>query len=187
MNESRILIQYAHPKPHQSKVNKAMMERVKDISSVRINELYALYPDYYINVPHEQKLLKESEILILHFPMYHFSSPGIIKEWMDVVLEYGFAFGKKGKALHGKQFMIAISIGGRAVAFRKGGFNNFTVEEFLRSFERTAYVCGMNYWPPFVIHGTHRLTDEQIQAHAQAYKDFLISVIHNNGKDPRND
>ena len=36
----------------------------------------------------------------------------IIKKWFDDVLTYGFAYGSKGDKVKGKEFGVAISIGG---------------------------------------------------------------------------
>lgn len=45
--------------------------------------------------PWEQQLLLEHDIIVFqHF--YWYSCPAILKEWMDRVLEYGFALGLKG-------------------------------------------------------------------------------------------
>jgi len=184
--KSKILIQFAHPNLSQSRINQAMLNGIRDVPDIVLVELYERYPDFYIDVPLEQELLKNAELLILHFPMYNYGAPSILKEWIDVVLEYGFAYGGGGQeALWEKNFMIAVTTGGPAQSFQRDGFNRHTLEEFLCPFQQTAALCGMRYWPPFVVHGTHQLTDDQVAKHAAVYRDFLLMIIKNEGADPR--
>jgi glutathione-regulated potassium-efflux system ancillary protein KefG len=43
------------------------------------------------------------------------------------------------------------------------------MREFLAPIEQTAALCGMSYLPPFVVHGTHALSEEEIARHAADY------------------
>ena len=43
-------------------------------------------------------------------------------------------------------------------------------------FDQTAVLCNMKYWPPFVIHGTHRLTNNEIKGSTKQYRDLLLLV-----------
>ena len=79
-----------------------------------------------------------------------------------MVLEVGWAYGPGGDALEGKSIMQVITVGGGHQAYQESGYNRFPIREFLRPFEQTANLCKMNYFPPFVIHGTHRLSREQL-------------------------
>jgi glutathione-regulated potassium-efflux system ancillary protein KefG len=106
----------------------------------------------------------------------------MLKEWQDLVLEHGWAYGSKGTALQGKKLMSAISTGGGQEAYQKAGYNRFTVQELLAPIAQTAYLCGMEYLPPFVVHGVHRMTPEQIRSHGQRYRD-LISALRDDRLD----
>jgi len=46
-------------------------------------------------------------MIVFHHPFYWYSSPAILKEWQDLVLEYGFAYGHEGTALRGKKSLSA--------------------------------------------------------------------------------
>ena len=107
----KILILFAHPAFQKSLINKALLNQVKGIEGVTINNLYEKYPDFFIDVAVEQKLLLEHDIIVWHHPFYWYSAPAIIKEWMDLVLEHGFAYGSKGRALEGKWAISAVSTG----------------------------------------------------------------------------
>jgi glutathione-regulated potassium-efflux system ancillary protein KefG len=170
----RILILFAHPHPQQSRINKVMLERVRNLDHVTVHELYELYPDLHINVRREQNLLLEHDVIVFQHPMYWYSAPAIIKEWQDVVLQHGFAYGSTGTTrLDGKDLLIVTSTGGPTTAYQRGGLNNFTIVEMLRPFEQTAALCRMNYREPFVICGAHQLEPQDIERHADAYRAFL--------------
>ncbi len=172
----KILIIYAHPAHEKSRVNKAMILKAKELQNVDIHDLYDLYPDFHIDVKFEQDCLRSTDMLILQFPIYWYSSPSIIKEWKFSVLQYGFAHGPAGTALKGKPFMLALSTAGLPEAYQRGGINHFTIDEFLRPFEQTAAICGMPYWPPFLIQGAPKLSVKQIKEHADSYNELLLSL-----------
>ncbi|MCG6534377.1 MAG: NAD(P)H oxidoreductase, partial [Syntrophales bacterium LBB04] len=45
-------------------------------------------------------------------------------------------------------------------------------------FEQTANLCKMIYLPPFVVHGTHLLTDEVLAEYARLYR-LLLTRLSN--------
>lgn len=173
----RLLHVYAHPASHRSRVNRPLAEAVKDLDGVDHVDLYARYPDFDIDVPGEQRRLLAADIVILQHPFFWYSSPAILKEWQDLVLEYGFAYGDGGTALQGKSMLSVISTGGMEEAYCPQGHNCYSMEEFLRPFEQTARLCGMEYLPPFIVHGTHRLAPREIGEHAASLRrcfDYLL-------------
>jgi glutathione-regulated potassium-efflux system ancillary protein KefG len=171
MNGSRkVLILFAHPALQRSRVNARLVRAVQDLPGVTVNDLYERYPDFLIDVPREQDLLVEHDVVVFQHPMYWYSSPALLKEWQDLVLEYGFAYGSGGTALAGKIAFSAISTGGSREAYQRGGLNHFRIEELLTPFEQTCRLCGMRYLPPYVTYATHRLQREtEIFPLAQAY------------------
>src|SRR6516225_10847445 len=103
---SRVLILFAHPALHKSRVNRRLIESVRGLDNVTINDLYEEYPTFDINVGREQELLLAHDVIVFQHPMYWYSSPAILKEWEDLVLEYGFAYGTGGTKLQGKLFLL---------------------------------------------------------------------------------
>jgi glutathione-regulated potassium-efflux system ancillary protein KefG len=125
----------------------------------------------------EQRLLAEHDILILHHPFYWYSSPALLKEWLDLVLEVGFAYGQGGTALQGKSFLTVITTGGGLEAYREDGYNRFSIREFLIPFEQTATLCGMIYLPPFVAFGMHSGQRAQsLEEDAASLRQLLIAL-----------
>jgi len=174
--QRRILVLFVHPVMHKSRINKRLIESIKDTDGITIHNLYEAYPDFHIDVNREQQLLLEHDIVVWQHPFYWYSSPSLLKEWIDLVLQHGFAYGKKGNALQGKQILTAITTGGRMEAYQSGGMNEYSIPQFLAPFERTARLCKMDYLPPLVIHGTHLLKDENIEPVARNYRSLLISL-----------
>ncbi|WJH35086.1 NAD(P)H-dependent oxidoreductase [Paenibacillus sp. CC-CFT747] len=164
----RTLVLAAHPNMRESKINKAWLERLAGEEQVTIRDLYDEYPDFRINVEKEQELAASHDRLVFQFPFYWYSSPAILKEWQDAVLTYGWAYGSAGKALHGKEFMLALSTGGPEEAYGEGGYNRYPIGELLRPFQAMANLTGMTFLPPFLLHGVRTLSDEQIRASAEA-------------------
>ena len=173
---ARILVLFAHPAYHRSRVQRALAEAVRDLDGVTFHDLYEEYWDFQLDVAHEQDLLRAHDLIVFQHPFYWYSSPAILKEWQDLVLEHGFAYGEEGTALQGKRLLSVLSAGGSMEAYGREGYNHFTVGELLAPFEQTARLCGMEYLPPFVVHNARGLNDQEINEHARAYRQHLESL-----------
>ena len=174
--KNRIIILFAHPALQKSRVNRRLIQYVRDIDGVTFHDLYEAYPDFHIHVKREQDLLVEHDIIVLHHPIFWFSTPAIIKEWFDLVLVHGWAFGREGQALRGKKMLSVISTGGRESLYHKQGYHRHTIGEFLYPIEQTAHICKMEYLPPFVVHGTHVLGLEEISRHGEEYRNIITAL-----------
>lgn len=171
-----ILILFAHPALQKSRVNRVLMQAVHSLEGVTFHDLYEAYPDFHIDVPREQELAEAHGILVFHHPLFWYSTPALIKEWQDLVLEHGWAYGHEGTALRGKRLLSVLTTGGREQTYRRDGYNRFTIRELLAPMEQTANLCGMDFLPPFVVHGTHGMTDEAIVRHARDYRRTLEAL-----------
>ena len=99
---SRVLINFAHPARSRSKINKALRAAVEDLENITFNDLYATYPDFLIDIEREQYLCEGHDVIVFQHPLYWYSTPAIVKEWFDLVLEHGWACGSQAKALEGE-------------------------------------------------------------------------------------
>lgn len=175
-SQQRILILFAHPALQKSRVNRVLVQRVRDLPGVTFHDLYEEYPEFDIDVQREQRLLLDHDVIVFQHPLFWYSTPAILKEWQDLVLEHGWAYGHAGSALQGKRFLNAITTGGREVAYSREGHNRFTIRELLAPLEQTARLCGMEYLPPFVVHGTHRMMQAEIERHADDWRRTVIAL-----------
>lgn len=175
----RILVLFAHPNQHNSEVNQPMLRATRRMKEVTVVDLYATYPDMHIDADREQARLRKHEIIIFMHPIYWYSTPAILKQWQDIVLESGFAYGDGGTALHGKTLFCATSTGGHAGAYSEEGYNNFTLRQLLVPIEQTAFLCGMTYLPPFALFGARQAMEAgQIGPHIAEWR-RLISALAN--------
>jgi glutathione-regulated potassium-efflux system ancillary protein KefG len=79
----RVLILFAHPVLERSRVNRRLLEAVKDLDGVTIQDLYEAYPTLAIDVQREQDLLLAHDVIVFQHPFYWYSVPAILKEWQD--------------------------------------------------------------------------------------------------------
>ena len=121
-------------------------------------------------------MLEEHDFIILHHPFFWYSTPAILKEWQDLVLEHGWAYGSEGNALKGKHVMNVITTGGMEDAYSREGYNGRTMRELLLPLEQTFKLCKMRYLPPFIVHGTHSLAREDIETHRRELHRFLDAL-----------
>lgn len=169
MSERSILILFAHPALEKSRVNRRLIEAANAVDGVTIHDLYEAYPDFDVDVAREQALLESHDVFAFHHPMYWYSTPALLKQWQDLVLEHGWAYGEGGTKLAGKWFLSVLTTGGPETAYRTSGVNHATVRELLRPIEQTVRLCGVEWLPPFVVHGTHRMLPSRIDEHAVTY------------------
>ena len=173
---AQILLLFAHPAFERSRANRALLAAARGVGGVRIHDLYEAYPDFDVDVGREQALLEEHDVIVLQHPFFWYSTPALVKQWEDLVLEHGWAYGSDATALRGKRWMHAITSGGPASAYGPDGMNRFTMRELLRPLEQTAVLCGMRFLPPFLVQGTHGMADEVLAAHAREYARVLVAL-----------
>jgi glutathione-regulated potassium-efflux system ancillary protein KefF len=140
-----------------------------DLPQVEVRDLYALYPDYLIDVAAEQAALDGARLLVWLHPLHWYGMTPLLKLWTDEVLAFGWAYGPGGSALRGTDLWLAVSTGGRAEAYRPDGLNRYFFDAFLPPYEQTAQLVGMRFLPPLVLHGAHRASDAEIEAHVQIF------------------
>lgn len=174
---ARMLLVFAHPALERSRANRVLVETAENAPGVTFHDLYETYPDFVIDVEAEQARLLAHDVIGLQFPMYWYSTPALLKEWLDLVWLHGFAYGKGGTRLRGKRLFVACTTGGPAEAYHKRGYNRFTMDEFLRPLEQTAHLCGMSWETPFVVHGAPLKDEAGLKAKAEFYAKRLASLV----------
>lgn len=64
---NKVLVNFAHPAQDRSKMNKALLAGLEGLDGITINDLYAQYPDFLIDVAREQMLCETHQIILLVF------------------------------------------------------------------------------------------------------------------------
>ncbi len=172
----KILILFAHPRYEKSRANKALLDGLRDQQFITVHDLYENYPDFNIDVAREQALLLDHQIIVWHNPFFLYGAPAMIKQWVDLVLEHGWAHGEGADNLANKQVFSAITTGGTRSSYSHGGFNRYTIPELLRPLEQVSNLCRMTWLPPFAVQGTYRLTDAMLEDYADQYRQVLAEL-----------
>jgi glutathione-regulated potassium-efflux system ancillary protein KefF len=179
MHDPDVLVITAHPQMEHSRINRRMMRAARKLSAadggakVLVRDLYALYPDYLIDVAAEQALLVSAKLVVWQHPIQWYSMPPLMKLWVDEVLAFGWAYGPGGTALRGKDLWLVTTTGGPQDSYHPNRYNRYFFDAFLPPYEQTATLCGMRFLPPLRLHGAHKVSDEQIAAHVAVYVDRL--------------
>ncbi|ACF45170.1 MAG: NAD(P)H-dependent oxidoreductase [Prosthecochloris sp.] len=169
----RILILFAHPAFEKSRVNRQLIRGIDTLEGVTFHDLYQRYPEMDIDTSYERALIERHDIVLLQYPFYLFGMPALMKEWMDLVLVHGWAFGSRGNALNGKWFGCVITTGGSRASYCRDGYNRFSIRELTCPLEQVAHLCRMQYLPPFVVHGTNAIRSEEIETLRKTFHSML--------------
>lgn len=174
----KVLILFAHPRTDRSEVNTVLAEAARELEGVTVVDLYAEYPTFEIDVELEQQRLIDHDVIIFQHPVYWYSSPALLKEWQDLVLEYGFAYGEGKTALDGKVLLNAVSAGARREVYCRNGGYGYELREFFAPFEQTAHLCRMRYLPPFVLYAAgHAVDENRLGDHIADYRLLLSALV----------
>lgn len=165
----------AHPNWRESRVNRLLLERARAVDNATVRDLYGTYPDYDIDVPAEQAAVEAAALVVLLHPIQWYSMPSLMKLWLDEVLRHGWAYGHGGTALQGKDLWLVATTGGAETSYHPQGYNRFFFDAFLPPYEQTAYLCGMRFLPPLLLHGAHRASDQDIASHVQVFGERLAA------------
>ena len=133
----------------------------------------SLAPD----IQQELEKLLWADLLILNFPIFWFSTPAILKGWIDRVLVSGICYGGKRfydqGGLRGKKALVTVTLGGREHMFGDGAIHG-PLEDMLRPILRgtLAYV-GFDVLQPFVAWHVPYISDEARQGFLRDYQQRL--------------
>jgi len=163
----------AHPNWRESRVNRRLLAAARTVPQAAVQDLYGRYPDYDIDVAAEQRAVEAARLLVLLHPIQWYSMPALMKLWLDEVLLYGWAYGRGGTALQGKDLWLVATTGGPETSYHPQGYNRFFFDAFLPPYEQTAALCGMRFVPPLLLHGAHRAAPEAVEEHVEMFRSRL--------------
>ena len=174
---ARLIVYYAHPGHKYSQVNRLMARAAGAVDGITFVDLNFDYPRMDIDVDAEQERLLEHDVILFQFPLFWYSTPSIIKEWQDLVLEHGFAYGSGGDELAGKRMMLAITTAGPEDAYTDKGYQHYPLRTFLTPLEQTARLCKMVFPAPYVLYGALRAPQAGlVERHVDGYRQLLEAI-----------
>lgn len=165
----------AHPRWRESRITRRLLNAAGSLPHVEVADLYARYPDFHIDVPAEQARLAAAQLVVWLHPIHWYAAPALHKLWLDEVLAHGWAYGRGGNALRGKDVWLVSSTGGTESAYHPQGYNRYFFDAFLPPYEQTAALCGLRFLPPLVLHGAHTLDEDSLSAHVNVFVERLAS------------
>ncbi len=158
-----IVVVYAHPYPRHSRACAALRGAIEDLAGIEVRSLYDRYPDFDVDAEAERSALERARLVVWMHPLYWYTSPALLKLWLEQVLVKGWAYGEGGGALAGKDCLWVTTTGGDATAFTREGKHAHEFDAFVPVMEQTARFCGMNWLEPFVVHGAHLVSDDELR------------------------
>lgn len=101
-------------------------------------------------------LLKNADLLILHFPLWWFGMPAILKGWMDRVFVYGGIYDSRHRhengVMKGKKALLTVTTGASANAFAYNGKDG-DIRFMLWPPIHSLHYIGFTILEPYVLHG----------------------------------
>lgn len=147
------LVLLSHPTLDRSKAHARLLEAIRGIPGVEICHLERRYPDRRLDVAAEKAAASRAERIVFQFPFYWYSTPPMLKQWQDEVLEFGWAYGPGGTHLRGKTLQLVLSTGGPHATYHADGYNRYEIKDLLRPLEVTAGLTGMKFAEPMILWG----------------------------------
>lgn len=155
----KTLVIVSHPNVQDS-TTQSFLKKSAVFEEVTWHHLENEYTYTTIDCAKERSLLLQHDRIILQFPLYWYSAPAMLKQWLDVVLS-------ERLSLRGKEFGLVVTIGVKEKEYQAGGSEQFTLSELLRPFQAVAQHFQMIFLPVFTISKFSYMTEE-------AYKKLLI-------------
>lgn len=180
----KTLVIVAHPNLEASVINKRWTEALrKHPENYTVHDLYKAYPDGNIDVAKEQRLIETHGNLVFQFPIYWFNCPPLLKQWLDDVLTYGWAYGSTGDKLKGRKVALGVSAGIRKEDYGAAGKYRYTLEQLLAPFEATCLYCKADYRSFHAFYGNEQEPsavgdsglprESELDRNAEAYLQFI--------------
>lgn len=130
-------------------VNKEWVESIKrELPEVDLHLLHTARKQKEFDIKAEQKLIDSHDTIVFQFPVYWFSCPALLKQWMDEVLTPDWAY-MANYAFEGKRVAFAASAGSSAADYSANGSVGMELEDVLRSMRLSvgylkAKYCGLH-------------------------------------------
>lgn len=146
----KTLILISHPKFEDSGTQQFLKTSFYSLDDVKYQVIDELYADTgKIDIDKEQAALKAFDRIVFQFPMYWYSSPASLKQFMDDVFTRNYIVANS--SLKTKELGIVVTLGDAKADFQAGGLEQFTISELMRPFQAFAHKAGMQYLKPFVV------------------------------------
>ncbi len=132
------------------------------------------------DVRREQAKVAAADLVLLHFPVWWFSMPAMLKGWVDRVFSRGFAYsaGRKYDAGHfkGKRAMLCLTTGTASTLYDPDGIDGDLLHVLWPIHNGVLAYTGFTVLPPFVAWMPARVDGAQRAAYLMTYADRLAAL-----------
>lgn len=141
MTKGKTLVLVGHPQEDKSILNAEMARRWAAHPHTEVRWIGA----GAVEVAVEQAAVESAEHIVFQFPLYWYGPPACLKQWMDEVLTWGWAFGPNGGLLHGRTLQCAITVGGKLSDYTPEGKHRTSLGSLMEPLERMASYVGLEW------------------------------------------
>jgi len=146
-----ISLLYAHPYSLHAREDQLLLNAVQNWPGLELRDLYQLYPDFYIDVATEQKMLSHSNAVVLHYPLQLGLPPALLVQYLHKVFVKGWAFSAEAAdasagAMRGKGFWLV----SQAVGKEKDP-DCCDPKSLYKPLHQLADACGMVWQQPLLL------------------------------------
>ncbi len=171
----RALVVFADASLHRSRISRRIADALAGLPGVQVQDLYQLYPDFYIDVRRERELLKAAPLVVFVFHLGWYAMPALLKEWFDSVFKPAWAAAKPGR-LAGKRAFAAVACASSALDYRPGGLHGRPLADYLAPLAQSATACGMDWLAPHVFYEADAVDGGAAGRHADALRALLARL-----------
>jgi glutathione-regulated potassium-efflux system ancillary protein KefF len=161
----RALVVFADPSLHRSRISRRVADACASLPGVRVQDLYQLYPDFYIDVRRERALLKGAPLVVFVFQLHWYAMPALLQEWFESVFKPEWAQRETGR-LQGKRTFAAVASASSEQDYRPGGLHGRPLADSLAPREQSVKACGMDWLEPHVFYGADAADTDAAGRHA---------------------
>ncbi|ARO02282.1 NAD(P)H-dependent oxidoreductase [Lactiplantibacillus paraplantarum] len=166
----KTLVLFAHPNASSSTTMPFFEKAASVVEGVVWHSVESVYKGQ-LNVQREQTFIKSFDRIVFQFPMYWYSCPANLKQYVDDVFTRKFTIACK--FLSKKELGLVVTTGDSARNFQAGSLEKFTFSELLRPFEAIANKTGMRYLRPLVVDQFQYKSVEEKQRLLVEYLQYL--------------
>jgi NAD(P)H dehydrogenase (quinone) len=147
-----------------------------DFFDIQMEQAMALQRKTFSDdIKREHQLLSEADLIIMQFPLWWYSMPGVLKGYIDRVFSMGWAYGG-GQALSGKKVLVSMTTGAPEFAWTPD--KRGTIQDiFKHLFVGTFGLCGMLPTEPFIAYMAKRMSLEDKNQTFEAFEAHLKSIL----------
>jgi glutathione-regulated potassium-efflux system ancillary protein KefF len=171
------LVVFADPALHRSRISRSVADAARSLPNVAVQDLYELYPDFYVDVRRERALLKQADLVLFAFQLSWYAMPALLKEWFDAVLKPEWAADGPNPRLRGKSCWAAVGCNSLPGDYRSGARHGHPLAEYLAPLEQSARSLGMRWIEPEIFYGAEHAETGAVDAYAARLRALLAGHL----------